>query len=120
MRVRPFMRIVYPNGYPDGWTALKLTDDSIQRLSLGDKVERFFRDSKDTGFAIRLRRRSSGQIKRTFLIFYEVTTMGKRQRRKSFIGDFPTFSADNARSEARKMLQAHANGDDPRKERRDK
>ena len=99
---------------------LKLTDDAISRISLGDKSERFVRDSRDTGFAIRLRRRTDGTIRRTFCVIYEVSSSGKRKRRKLFIGDHPTFSSEDARDEARKLLQAVAKGDDPRAERQDK
>jgi len=96
----------------------RLTDDSVSRLSLGDKAERYVRDSVDKGFAVRLRRRADGSIQRTFLVKRQIPGDGARKRRKVFLGDFPTFGTGAARDEARRMLQAAKRGEDPKAERK--
>lgn len=91
-----------------------ISEDFMRRLSLGDRPERIFRDSKLPGFALRVRRKSDGSLAKAFFVFQELPSPdGKRKRRKLAIGDHPTWTADAARNEARAMLQAIKAGDDP-------
>ena len=96
-----------------------LSEDFVRnrlgRLMAG-RDERFFRDSKLTGFLLRVRRAAEGS---TFLPtwFIEQPVPGKKNPRKVIIGDYPTFPADKAREQAQSMLQAVKRGDDPAAER---
>jgi integrase len=96
-----------------------LSEDFVRnrlgRLMAG-RDERFFRDSKLTGFLLRVRRAAEGNtLLRTW--FIEQPTPGKTNPRKVIIGDYPTFPADKARDQAQSMLQAVKRGDDPAAER---
>ena len=76
----------------------------------------FFRDSKLTGFLLRVRRTAEGgTLLPTW--FIEQPVPGKKNPRKIIIGDYPTFPADKAREQAQSMLQAVKRGDDPAAER---
>lgn len=98
-----------------------ITDNLIERTTLGSRNELIIRDSKLTGFALRIRRKADGKLSRTFFVVYEApAASGPRKRKKISIGDYPTFSAEVAREEARRMLQAYERGDDPAAERRAK
>lgn len=91
-----------------------ISDDYIRRLSLGAKTEIVIRDSKLTGFAMRVRRRADGSLSRSFFVLQELPPFGNsRRRRKLTIGDYPTFTAEAARTEAESMLRAIQRGDDP-------
>ena len=87
----------------------------VAKLMTG-RDERFFRDSKLTGYLLRVRRAAADS---TFLTewFIEQPVPGKRNPRKIGIGDYPTFPADKAREQAQTMLQAIKRGDDPAAER---
>jgi integrase len=92
----------------------KISEDFVKTFSLGQTEEKIVRDSKLTGFALRVRRKADGTLSRTFMIVYELPSADDtRKRRKLVIGDYPTFSAEVARREAQAMLQAVALGDDP-------
>jgi hypothetical protein len=96
-----------------------LSEDFVRnrlgRLMAG-RDERFFRDSKLTGFLLRVRRAAEGDtLLRTW--FIEQPVPGKTNPRKVIIGDYPTFPADKARDQAQSMLQAVKRGDDPAAER---
>lgn len=75
------------------------------------------RDSKLVGFMLRCRRTADGSISREFLIDYLPPVRSKdseKPKRKWLsIGKWPMFTADEAREQARQMLQAVKNGDDP-------
>lgn len=92
-----------------------LTDDFLQnRLSLKGRDEILIRDSKLTGFAVRVRRKADGSLSKVFFVFQELpSAAGKRRRRKITIGDHATFPAEKARAAAQVMLQAIKAGDDP-------
>ena len=89
--------------------------NKIGRLMAG-RDERLFRDSKLTGFALRVRRGADGtSFSRDW--FALQPQPGKSNPKKIPIGNYPTFDADKARSEAQGMLQAVKRGDDPAAER---
>ena len=91
-----------------------ISEDLIRRLALGDRAERVIRDTRLPGFALRVRRKADGSLAKSFFVFQELPSDGgTRKRRKIAIGDHPTFTADAAREEARRMLQAIKTGDDP-------
>lgn len=91
-----------------------ISDDFLRRFALRDKNEIIIRDSKLTGFAVRVRRRADGSLSKLFFVFQELPGAdGKRRRRKIAIGDHSTFPAEMARAEAQAMLQAIKAGDDP-------
>jgi integrase len=91
-----------------------LSENFIASVALGKRAERFVRDSRLPGFALRLRRKADGSVAKSFFVVQELPTPdGKRRRRKIAIGEHPTFTADAAREEARRMLQAIKVGDDP-------
>ncbi len=92
-----------------------LVRNKLGRLMAG-RDERLFRDSKLTGFALRVRRVADGS---TFTKdwFALQPLPGKRNPKKIPIGSYPTFGADKARAEAQGMLQAAKRGDDPAAER---
>lgn len=91
-----------------------LSDDFLRRLTLGDRDERIIRDSKLTGFAVRIRRNADDTLSKVFFVFQELPAPdGKRKRRKITIGDHGTYPAEKARAEAQAMLQAVKAGDDP-------
>ncbi|PLT99005.1 hypothetical protein BMJ34_14855 [Sinorhizobium medicae] len=75
------------------------------------------RDSKLTGFMLRCRRTADDSITREFLVDYlppvKVKDGEKPKRKWLSIGKWPTFTAEEAREQARQMLQAVKNGDDP-------
>ena len=79
-----------------------------------DREERTFRDSKLTGFLLRVRRRPDDTSHGRFFVDQRLPA-GKRS--KTVIGDHETFPADKARAEAQNMLQAVKRGDDPKAER---
>jgi integrase len=91
-----------------------LSDDFLRRVTLGDRAERIIRDSKLTGFAVRVRRNADDTLSKVFFVFQELPAPdGKRRRRKITIGDHATYPAEKARVEAQAMLQAVKAGDDP-------
>jgi len=92
-----------------------LSDDFVQnRIALRGRDELIIRDSKLTGFALRVRRRADGSLSKVFFVTHEIPSAdGKRRRRKIMIGDHATFPAEKARAEAQAMLQAFKVGDDP-------
>lgn len=92
-----------------------LSDDFVQnRVALRGRDELIIRDSKLTGFALRVRRRADGSLSKVFFVTHEIPSPdGKRRRRKIMIGDHSTFPAEKARTEAQAMLQAVKTGDDP-------
>ena len=91
-----------------------ISDDFMRRLSLGDRSERIFRDSRLPGFALRVRRKADKSLAKSFFVIQELPSPdGTRKRRKISIGDHPTWTAEAAREEARQMLQAIKVGDDP-------
>jgi integrase len=89
--------------------------NKLGRLMAG-RDERLFRDSKLTGFALRVRRSAGGTAlaKDWFALQPQP---GKSNPKKIPIGNHPTFDADKARAEAQAMLQAVKRGDDPAAER---
>jgi integrase len=92
-----------------------LIRNKLGRLMAG-RDERLFRDTKLTGFALRVRRAADGT---TFTKdwFALQPQPGKTNPKKIPIGNHPTFGADKARAEAQGMLQAVKRGDDPAAER---
>jgi integrase len=90
-----------------------LVRNKLGRLMAG-RDERLFRDSKLTGFALRVRRSTDGFTKDWFAL---QTVPGKSNPRKIPIGNHPTFTAGKAREQAQAMLQAVKRGDDPAAER---
>jgi integrase len=92
-----------------------LSENFVSNATLpAGRAELFIRDSKLTGFAMRLRRKADGKVSKTFFVVKDVADRdGKRGRRKIVIGDHSTFPADKARAEAQSMLQAIKGGDDP-------
>lgn len=84
-------------------------------------METIVRDSRLTGFAIRARRLADSSISKVYFVIVEDRATGTtRKRRKITIGDSNRFTADEAREVAAQMLQAHAMGDDPARERKEK
>jgi integrase len=96
-----------------------LSESFVSTATLSrDRDEVVIRDSKLSGFALRLRRKADGKPSKTYLVYQELPVRdGARKRRKIVIGDSATFPADKARAEAQRMLQAVAAGDDPAAER---
>ncbi|WFU88738.1 tyrosine-type recombinase/integrase [Rhizobium sp. CC1099] len=91
-----------------------LSEDFVRRIKLEGRDEALFRDTKLTGFVLRVRRRADGSLAKTFFISHLTRGAdGKPKRRKIVIGDYATFPAEAAREEAQKMLQAVKIGDDP-------
>ena len=89
--------------------------NKLGRLMAG-RDERLFRDSKLTGFALRVRRAADGtSFARDWFALQPVP--GRSNPKKIPIGNYPTFDAEKARSEAQAMLQAIKRGDDPAAER---
>src|SRR5712671_8217291 len=66
-------------------------------------------DSELAGFGLRVE--TSG--KKTFIVRYRVGGGRKAIRRKMTIGRYGVFSPETARIEAKKILGATANGNDP-------
>jgi integrase len=89
---------------------------------MAGRAERVFRDSKLTGFLLRVRRGADDGLLPTWLIeqpawLIEQPARRKKNPRKVIIGDYPTFDARKARELAQAMLQAIKRGDDPVAER---
>jgi integrase len=82
---------------------------------MAGRAERVFRDSKLTGFLLRVRRGDSGALLSSW--FIEQPVPGKSNPRKVPVGTYPTFDAHKARELAQAMLQAVKRGDDPAAER---
>ncbi|MGV8832956.1 MAG: tyrosine-type recombinase/integrase [Devosia sp.] len=98
-----------------------ITDNFVERLRLGDKMETIVRDSRLKGFAIRARRLADGSVSKCYFVMVEDRPEGGvRKRRKVTIGDSSKFTADAAREVATQMLQSHAIGDDPARQRKAK
>ena len=92
-----------------------ITDNFIARklpVLLGDKSERSFRNSKLTGFLVRGRRLADSSI--AIAYFAGWYTDNGRKWNKISVGDGAKYTADEAREEARRKLQAVAAGDDPK------
>jgi integrase len=93
-----------------------ITDHFITRKLPGlmvDKQERYFRDSRLQGFMVRGRRRKDDSV----AVSYFITWFDGKGEPKMVIGDSATFTADEAREDARKRLQSLANGSNPKAER---
>lgn len=95
-----------------------LSQDYVTRYKLPPKkTGAEVRDTKLTGFWLRVRRRSDGTLSKVFMIDHLVALPdGSKARRKIAIGDSALFHADTARLEAQRLLQAVKRGDDPRAE----
>ncbi|MDL2398421.1 tyrosine-type recombinase/integrase [Rhizobium mayense] len=95
-----------------------LSQDYVIRYKLPpEKTQAELRDTKLTGFWMRVRRRSDGTLIKAFMIDHLVALSdGRKVRRKVSIGDAALFHADKARIEAQRLLQAVKRGDDPRGE----
>ncbi|MGY5811894.1 tyrosine-type recombinase/integrase [Rhizobium sp. LEGMi198b] len=95
-----------------------LSQDYVTRYKLAsEKTSAEVRDTKLTGFWMRVRRRSNGTLSKAFMIDHLVALPdGRKVRRKVAIGDAALFHADAARLEAQRLLQAVKRGDDPRGE----
>jgi integrase len=92
----------------------RISEDFIRRFALGTKAEALVRDARLKGFCLRIRRKSDGSLSRLFFLIAEAGKAdGKRRRRKYFIGEWPTWTADRARDEAAQMLRAIDRGEDP-------
>jgi integrase len=96
-----------------------LSEDFVRhklgRLMAG-RDERLLRDTKLTGFALRVRRTADGtSFARDWFALQPVP--GKSNPKKIPIGNYPTFDAGKAREQAQAMLQAVKRGDDPVAER---
>jgi integrase len=95
-----------------------LSEDFVRNKlakQMAGRAERVFRDSKLTGFVLRVRRGGGNTLLATW--FIEQPAPGKKNPRKVVIGDHPTFTAPKARELAQAMLQAVKRGDDPAAER---
>ena len=89
--------------------------NKLGRMMAG-RDERLFRDSKLTGFALRVRRPAGRtSFAKNWVVLQPQP--GKSNPKKIPIGSYPTFGADKARTEAQGMLQAVKRGDDPAAER---
>lgn len=85
--------------------------DRVPKLMKGEK-EIKVRDSKLTGFMLRVRRNADDTFQRDFFINYLDPATKKRRFMK--VGDYPTFGCDEAREAARLHLQDHKSGNDPK------
>jgi integrase len=89
----------------------------VSRLMKG-RDELKVRDTRLPGFLLRCRRQADGNISRVFMIDYvpplPTASNEKPKRKWMTIGTWPTFSAEEAREEARRLLQAKKLGDDPK------
>ena len=96
-----------------------LSEDYVRRIKLPPgKASAEFRDSKLTGFWLRVRRRADGSLAKAYFVDHLVALPdGRKVRRKLAIGDSGTFHADKAREEAQRMLQAVRRGESPAAER---
>jgi integrase len=91
---------------------IKLDAKIISALELPQgKAEDFAWDTELDGFGLRLRRRTSGDLKRTYIVQYR----SGRQQRRSTIGSDKITPAQ-ARDAARKILARVELGDDPQAE----
>ena len=100
-----------------------ITEALVKNIKLPTgKAELFVRDTRLPGFALRVRPKADGSLSKLFLAIWEEApdAEGKRKRRKASIGEWGTFSADEARAEATTMLQAAKKGDNPAKARKAK
>ncbi|MDW9409568.1 tyrosine-type recombinase/integrase [Sinorhizobium meliloti] len=92
---------------------MQITDNFIERrvpkLVAGCK-EKWFNDAKMTGFSLRVRQGKNDTLN---LEFYAVRYIGK-SREKMLIGDTGTYTADEARQQARQIIQAWKEGNDPK------
>ena len=109
-----------PGTYPERLPMPYLLSEDFVRNKLGrlmtGRDERLLRDSKLTGFALRVRHAADGS---TFTKdwFALQPVPGKSNPKKIPIGNHPTFNAEMAREQAQTMLQAVKRGDDPVAER---
>lgn len=90
--------------------------DRVPRLMPKGKDEWKVRDVKVTGFMLRCRRAADETISREFFFDYlpPATAAGEKPNRKRLsIGRWPTFTADEAREQARLMAQGLKDGMDP-------
>ncbi|WP_457583148.1 tyrosine-type recombinase/integrase [Ensifer canadensis] len=89
--------------------------DRVPRLMPKGKDEWKVRDTKVTGFMLRCRRTADESISREFFFDYLPPATGdeKPNRKRLSIGKWPVFSADEAREQARLMLQGLKEGTDP-------
>ena len=96
-----------------------ISEDFVRRYKLPfGRGQAELRDTKLTGFWLRVRRRADGSLAKAYFIDHLVTLGdGRKVRRKLSIGDAGTYHADKARGEAQRMLQSVKRGDDPAAER---
>ncbi|QPB21112.1 integrase arm-type DNA-binding domain-containing protein [Rhizobium sp. 007] len=96
-----------------------LSEDFIRRAKLPEGVnEKVIRDSKLTGFILRMRRSAAGETVKAFFVEHVVDNPdGSKKRSKTSVGIYGTFTANAARAEAQTMLQAAKRGEDPAAER---
>ncbi|MDX0930521.1 tyrosine-type recombinase/integrase [Sinorhizobium medicae] len=89
--------------------------DRVPRLMPKGKDEWKVRDTKVTGFMLRCRRAADETISREFFFDYLPPATGdeKPNRKRLSIGKWPVFTADEAREQARLMLQGLKEGTDP-------
>jgi integrase len=90
---------------------MKITENSLLKMQPGDSGEKYFRDDKLTGYAVRVRRMADGKLKRTFAVMYQERRDGKRKTVKAFIGDHgDPWTEAAARKEAARILALKETG----------
>jgi integrase len=92
-------------------TKIKLTQKAIEKLDLPDKGQAFVWDTETKGFGVRLT--PGGKV---FIVQGRVNGRDRRVK----ISPCETFSADEARKQARSYLQDMAKGIDPNEEKKRK
>lgn len=100
-----------------------ITEAFVKSVKLPEgKAELFVRDHRLPGFALRVRPKADGALSRVFMAIWEdrPDKDGNRKRRKASIGEWPKYSAEEARAVAKTMLQAAHQGDDPSQARKEK
>lgn len=93
-----------------------ISDDFVRRVTMPKgKEDHTFRDRKLTGFQMRVRLAAGGGLSKVFQVEQELPSIdGIRKRRTIVIGNSAIFTAEQAREEAKAMLRAIENGDDPK------
>src|SRR5215472_10997542 len=96
---------------------MKLDSKTVARLTLPPgKTDVIVFDNDLTGFGLRVRKATDGDIKRQWIIQYR---HGGRQRRM-LLGSAEVLSVEQARGAAKKALGAIALGQDPQGEKDDR